>query len=99
MVEPCREYPVRPPPEGRRLVSPTRGSSWRGRVGLPARFCPAGAGGADGAGAGGVAASSCFGFAACTGGFGVTSRRHDEREANTPWYRMAGMRGGGIQTS
>jgi len=30
------------------------------------------------------AAAQAFGFAACTGGFGVTSGRRAERDANTP---------------
>ena len=69
-----------------------RGDERRGRGQGRRGEGAAGASTADGAAADGAAASPCFGFAVCTGGFGVTSGRHDEREANTPWYRMAGMR-------
>jgi hypothetical protein len=51
----------------------------------------AGAGTRDaavGADAAGVTAHG-FGLAA-GGGFGVTSGRHDERDAKTPWYRTSG---------
>ena len=56
--------------------------------------------GADGAdGAAGPKRASLFpgqeGFAfalalALAGGFGVTSTRHDERAAKTPWWRTSG---------
>jgi hypothetical protein len=52
--------------------------------------------GADDAGAG---APHAFGWVACVGGFGVTSARHDERGANTPWYLTSGIRGGGIKAA
>jgi streptogrisin D len=48
----------------------------------------AGAGDAGDAGAGvdaGADVAHAFGDGAPAGGFGVTSARHDERGANTPW--------------
>jgi hypothetical protein len=84
--------------DGAAAGSATVADGGAGAGGAGAGSAPAGGADADGAGAGGVAASPCFGFAVGCGGSGVTGGRHDEREANTPWYRMAGMRGGGIST-
>jgi hypothetical protein len=67
-------------------------------AGVGAAAAGAGAGaqaavGAAGAGtrdAGGAVAHG-FGLGWAAGdGFGVTSGRHDEREAKTPWYRTSG---------
>jgi hypothetical protein len=38
-----------------------------------------------------------LGLAWLAGGFGVTSGRHDERAAKTPWYLTSGKYGGGIR--
>jgi hypothetical protein len=58
--------------------------------------------GAAGAGAGAAIAAAAaeadavtataFGLSACGGGFSVTSRCHEDREANTPWWRTSGIR-------
>jgi len=40
---------------------------------------------ADGGDAADGGAAHAFGLLARAGGFGVTSARHDDRDANTPW--------------
>src|SRR6478736_341506 len=44
-------------------------------------------------------AAHTFGLLARAGGFGVTSGRHDERDAKTPWYLTSGIFGGGISAA
>jgi hypothetical protein len=60
------------------------------------------AGAGAGAGAGveaGADVAHAFGDGARAGGLGVTSARHDERGANTPWYLTSGIRGGAIKAA
>lgn len=47
----------------------------------------------------GAGAPHAFGWVACVGGFGVSSTRHDERGANTPWCLTSGVRGGGMSAA
>src|SRR5262249_30832733 len=60
--------------------------------------------GGTGAGSGegvlaGAAAAHGSGGDAWGGGFGVTSGRHEQLEANTPWSRICGILGWGIRAA
>ena len=75
---------MRAAPEGGGVAG-TAGSSGFEVMGTAGEAAPAGGvvAASPGVETGGVEAHG-FGFAAC-GGLRTTSRRHDDREANTPW--------------